>query len=121
MIVAGESVRVMVDPNPPFRFGHRKAIVAPPNWAANTLRDASRLPLKKSRRDTTAFGRGARGVGATAGRPVTGAAPTSPAAARPAALRLARISVEARSNSSTPNSTTTAAMANVDCATATDR
>src|SRR5947209_10362635 len=110
MIVPGESVRVMVDPNPPFRFGHRKAIVAPPNWAAKTPRDANKLPRKKSRRDTTVVGLGARAVGATAGRPVTGPAPPSPAAARPAALLLARIRVVARSNTSTPNSTTTAAM-----------
>src|SRR2546423_3556198 len=101
MIVPGESVRVMVEPNPPFRFGHRKAMVAPPNWAAKMPREANRLPRKKSRLDTTVFGLGARGVGATAGRPVPGAAPPSPAAARPAALRLARISVVARSNANT--------------------
>src|SRR5215211_1890573 len=48
------------DPNPPRRFGHRKAIVAPPNSAVNTSSEATSERRKNSRRLT---GLGAGGAG----------------------------------------------------------
>src|SRR5207248_202439 len=42
----------MSDPKPPFRFGHRKARLAPPNWAPNTRSELTQDRRRKSRLDT---------------------------------------------------------------------
>ena len=44
------------EPKPPRRFGHRNAIVPPPNSAANTSTDVMSARRWKSRRDMTLTG-----------------------------------------------------------------
>ena len=51
---------LITEPKPPRRFGHRNAIVAPPNSALNTSTDTTSERRKNSRRLT---GLGAGGAG----------------------------------------------------------
>src|SRR4029450_1717128 len=48
--VSSSSPALITDPNPPRRFGHRNAIVAPPNSAPNTNSDATSERRKNPRR-----------------------------------------------------------------------
>src|SRR5436305_547126 len=80
----------IVDPNPPFRFGHRNASDAPPNSAPNTSIEATKERRKNSRRVTagggffgfSSFG-GFGGFGS-----VGGASPVSAIAAAASARRI---------------------------------
>src|SRR6266511_473165 len=109
MMEAGVSVRVMTDPNPPVRFGHRNASVAPPNCAANTPSEASRPPRKKSRLDRTVFVLGEGPAGAAPGAPA-GTAVTAGFLAD----RLARASEAPRKRTKSTNRIATTPTANVD-------
>src|SRR6266511_5227837 len=110
MIEEGVSVSVMTDPNPPVRFGHRNASVAPPNCAANTPSEASSPPRKKSRLDRTVFVLGGEGA--------AGAAPGAPAGTAVTAGfladRLARASDAPRKRTKSTNRIATTPTANVD-------
>src|SRR5437762_13651763 len=77
----------IVDPNPPFRFGHRNASDAPPNSAPNTSIEATRERRKNSRRVTA--GGGFFGFSSFGGfGSVGGASPVSAIAAAASARRI---------------------------------
>src|SRR5437763_16575507 len=77
----------IVDPNPPFRFGHRNASDAPPNSAPNTSIEATKERRKNSRRVTA--GGGFFGFSSFGGfGSVGGASPVSAIAAAASARRI---------------------------------